>query len=941
MRVVVLHVPDDRGRAAELARHLSEVGAELHPGDGELHVGMLQSAMEGNACFVVCMSRAAAGDEGFEGVLEALIHHKIEGRNRVLVAKLDARARVPALLRHERHADCSASLEAGARELTRALREGAPAPEAGGALASYLGCLRARASTIPVQGIPGNIRIPLSLDDVFVPLRALAHRPVWGHLEPGAARGVDAACGDSVDVPLDQAFRQVRTQGMKGLVMLGEPGSGKTTLLKHFVLVLTDPRRGPATLGLPADTVPVLVTLRRIPRAPGGLLPAVEGAVEQPELGTGPGFARELLGRRNLLLLVDGLDEVPSSGAQVSVLRWIDSLVTDRPDVCVVLTSRYPAYKGDARLDGRFLELHIRALEEGEARRYVARWQHAVQRAIHPEHPDATVRAEADRMAGQLLGRVFSGEDRARSLRRLSENPLLLHILCLVHLQGGTLPDARVELYARCVEVLLQCWREAKELPLRIPASQALSLLRPMAWWLHQVEKRAEAPLDQVRVVLGNAAVEAGRLGIDVDELLAAVRDDSGLVVDVGRGLYGFLHLTFQEYLCATHVQCTFGVRPQVLDELAGHFGDDWWKEVLLLAGALEGPPVFEPLMAALVRSPRFTRHPGWLDDVLRDAGRRSPRPFLTALREGVADAGARYEALRAVKVLLAGEEPAAGDRTTLEELAAAETDSAARGLLAELLGLPGGTTGRVEGGEPAPGSESVNERDGSVLVYVPAGVYPIGDDRLERSRPAHRVTLPAFWIGKYPVTNAQYARFLADNPGAQGSGLLEDKRFGGQDQPVVNVSWDDASLYCAWAGLVLPTEAWWEAAARGPEGLPYPWGKDAPTAEHANFGIQVGSTSPVGAYPRGKGPFGTLDQAGNVWEWCRDTWKEDAYRGRQDGERDPECATGDDEARPLRGGSWYDPARYLVAAARHNLKVLERYRSFGFRVARPARPER
>ena len=945
-RLMVLHVADDRERAAELGLELRRSGFEVdvHPGEAEgLDVALLDSAFETHCRFVVCMSRAAAGDAGFEGLLRPAIYDKLSTgeRGRLFVAKLDPRAKVPALLRDERHADCSRSIEAGARGILEALdagRRAAPDPE----LDAYLRCLRATSDSLPVRGIPGNIQIPLTLDQVFVPLRAMAQRTVWehDHMEPGAARGLDRLCGvdPETDVPLDRAFRVAGKQGMRGLVVLGEPGSGKTTLLKHFVLVLTDPARGPRSLGLPGDAVPVLVTLRRVPEAPSGLLEALVGAVERPELGTDPGFARRLLKRKNLVLLIDGLDEVPSAGAQAKVSAWIAELATERPDIRVVLTSRYPGYRGEARLDGRFLELHIRGLTEPEARRYVERWQSAVERAVHPEHPEPTVTAAAAAQAEDLLGKVFGPDDRSKALGRLTENPLLLHILCLVHREGGTLPEARSDLYARCVDVLLASWRAAKKLPLRVPRARALDLLQPMAWWLHQERKRTEAPLCDVRAALDRASAEAGRPPEDVTALLEAVRDDSGLVVDLGQQRFGFLHLTFQEYLCALHVQSTALERPEILDELVGHFGEEWWEEVLLLAVSLDSPPLFEPLARRLVRLPQLTQHPGWLDDVLRDAGRRAPRPFLAELKAGIDEPRARYEALRAVKVLLAGKEPTNSDVETLRGLAGAETDEQVRGLLGELLGH-----GRpvASGGAVAAGTERVHDKDGCVLVYVPGGEYVIGDDRLsEWCRPAHRVLLSPFWIGKYPVTNAQYERFLAARPSHKRSKYLDDKRFGGPDQPVVGVNWNDAVAYAAWAGLVLPSEAQWEAAARGPGGRRYPWGEATPTAKHANFDSKVGRTSPVGTYPAGAGPFGTLDQAGNVWEWCRDQWKEDAYAERKDGERNPECATGDASARPLRGGSWVDQADSLAAADRDRLRADYRDRDIGFRVVCPARPE-
>jgi formylglycine-generating enzyme required for sulfatase activity len=239
----------------------------------------------------------------------------------------------------------------------------------------------------------------------------------------------------------------------------------------------------------------------------------------------------------------------------------------------------------------------------------------------------------------------------------------------------------------------------------------------------------------------------------------------------------------------------------------------------------------------------------------------------------------------------------------------------------------------------PQPGEEWVTGRDGSVLVYVPGGEYLLGSDDLsECEQPVHRAILNAFWIGKYPVTNEQYASYLKANPKVEKPEFWDDKRFNQPWQPVVGVSWQDANGYCGWAGLQLPSEAQWEAAARGLEGRRFPWGSEEPTPEHANFDGREGQTTPVGASPKGAGPFGTLDQAGNLWEWCEDIWDPSAY-GKRDGKRDPLSTAGEAAIRCLRGGSWYHPAKFLAAAYRYRDRGSYRLGLIGFRCLLPGSP--
>ncbi len=227
-------------------------------------------------------------------------------------------------------------------------------------------------------------------------------------------------------------------------------------------------------------------------------------------------------------------------------------------------------------------------------------------------------------------------------------------------------------------------------------------------------------------------------------------------------------------------------------------------------------------------------------------------------------------------------------------------------------------------------GDELVNEKDGSVLIRIPATAFTMGrtfngDD--------HQVTLSEFYVGKYEVTNALFKRYVEQGRhgepttaevegGATEAWDVDQKQymsmridgaswrfpFGKEkpqakdDEPVVLVTWQEANDYCEWAGLSLPTEAQWELAAGGEVG-PYPWGKEL-DAHRAN--VQSGHLMPVGSFRDGHSPCGALDMCGNVFEWCWDYYGEYERVGVR---HDP---TGPDHPRNalfnervVRGGSW------------------------------------
>jgi formylglycine-generating enzyme required for sulfatase activity len=209
--------------------------------------------------------------------------------------------------------------------------------------------------------------------------------------------------------------------------------------------------------------------------------------------------------------------------------------------------------------------------------------------------------------------------------------------------------------------------------------------------------------------------------------------------------------------------------------------------------------------------------------------------------------------------------------------------------------------------------------------------------DWFDDERPQHQVTLAVYEIGRYPVTNAEYAAFVEasgyDAPRHWDGGRVPE---GLTDHPVVYVTWRDALAYVMWLAertgqpYRLPSEAEWEKAARGEDGRLWPWGDewDAGVVNCKPGG--PGATTPVDQYPDGVSPYGCHDMAGNVWEWCSTIYKGYPYQAG-DG-REQLDASG---SRALRGGYWSSDAGRVRCAYRLRLIITPWNVNNGFRVAR------
>lgn len=715
------------------------------------------------------------------------------------------------------------------------------------------------------------------------------------------------------------------------LMIVGGPGSGKTTYLHIIASALAQALRSGNSeavqqhLGLHERLpLPILIPLSEFNKyrkqlsashvARDGTLIAFisywlirqEAAIDLPE----DFFERLLRQGRSCILLLDGLDEVANEQERAVVVEAVKNVGKNGGLRQIVVTCRTRAYRDDAVLPEEFRVATVQPMRPNQVDALAARWCAAAYPAL-----DAAKESERLQRAIHTMEEVRTNRNEAP----LIESPLLVTIVAIVHYNERRLPDERAELYEKCVDVLLtEKYKPSSELTFALAAwggslAEKRNLLAHLAFQMMSAGETAGRNVSEAQLEAWLRPYLARKRGDALaDEALAnfiaAMRERGSLLEERG-GDYHFIHLTFQEYLCAYHL----AENVRELDKIVAFLENDeriaqsWWRETILLAV-------------------------GYL-------GLRSQENALALIRQ-LAESG------DSDRVRLSASEAAASAFVELESRDVQSAELLTSRLVSQLCDAATNVTaplrasaGRVLGviGDPRPGVGVMNGLPDIAWCQIEAGPFVMGGKI--RDEGGKQFTCNLIWqpyaISRYPITVAQYQCFV-DAGGYEAeqywtkAGWQWRKQeeitapeaysgvFGIANHPQGDVSWYEAVAYCKWLSaqlgkeIRLPSEAEWERAARHSDGRAYPWGNQEEYRQRCNMDESgIDDTSAVGIFPSGNAECGAADMAGNVWEWCSTAWQDDYENYEQDVNND---LTGE-AGRVLRGGSFGD-LRNLVRCA-------------------------
>jgi formylglycine-generating enzyme required for sulfatase activity len=828
------------------------------------------------------------------------------------------------------------------------------------ALERYLRHLLTTRYVLNLRGIRSYHQVSIEVEQAYVTLQALdpvrTEHLLTTHRGRKRSEALQELLAEEKEKPRPL---QNLLQKYHRLVVLGDPGSGKTTFLSYLTLSVArtiaedKPNLLQERLGVQGEApLPIILPLRefgrylrhlpeskRIGPQPQLLLDYLNAYYAGWNLNLPPDFFTHHLDSGRCLVMLDGLDEVADFTERVLVSERVEAFVQryGRGANRFIITCRVRGYEGQAQLGQKFVTATVLPFTDEDISRFAHAWTFAVETS-QAKSASESVRQVAAGNARDLLRAIRAHP----KVKDLASNPLLLTVIALVHQYRAKLPERRSELYNEATEVLLGYFEagkpgeESKRLArytgtaLQMDAGEKRAFLEPLALAMHDSELR-EWDKDRIASLLAQQFHERGHPQQAAREMaeafLQALTVRSGLIQEVELGVYGFLHLSFQEYLAARKL----ADNPTYIETTVAHLDDSWWKEVILLeAGHLSESG--RSRVSALVKA---------ILEASRDAFQR-----LLFAGECLVDVGqARTDASlwqRVIEDLL----------EAMSKQASPEQRAGAGRVLAKL-------------GDPRSG---VGLRQQDHLPDIDWVLIPEVDPETGRRafiyQKNERRTEPDFWISRYPVTYAQFQAFLDAEDGfrnpAWWAGLSASEkhkagpgtqRFPFRNHPREGVSWYDAIAFCRWLTdrakenqallpaelresggdwrITLPSEWQWEKAARGFTGRSYPWGPKY-ISGYANINETWGDagpyylqqTSAVGIYPQGKSPFDVLDMSGNVWEWC--------LNESSNPERTQE---GGNARRVLRGGSWFNGQDYASALFRGRGGPHIRDFGFGFRL--------
>jgi formylglycine-generating enzyme required for sulfatase activity/predicted MPP superfamily phosphohydrolase/energy-coupling factor transporter ATP-binding protein EcfA2 len=769
-------------------------------------------------------------------------------------------------------------------------------------------------SDIEVEKLDPNAKAArISLPQVYIPIETA--NPFYQpekekfQIEPGKKGKIKKleAAGKEEDLKEPSYIDIEKLLGRVNFILLsGSAGMGKTTLIKHLAYTII---QGICDFSL-KGYLPVMIFLKKLWPLYKKILKAGETNIRFEFLlqtfikGNIEGLSMEIIhnyiAQGRALFLIDGLDEVPDN-LRSGIVHLIDAFHLKNKETRILLTSRPHGIEGTAKECFAQYIHSIEPLDDPKINTFIFNWFHAV---------SGEAKGIANLRAKDMIGDIERLKERVSVF---TQNPLLLTSVCILYLDNQRIPDQRCMLYARIVDNLLH--RRFFDPTDPDKPGRVAEYLMDLSYFMQEKNLKSIEIYDAKKILKEKCHQKKDetlpQYNRRIDMLFNEIEPQCGLLKRLSSSEIEFFHLSFQEFMAARYL-----IENEIGYKQFLKYG--WWEETILL-------------YIGLISVDRKQKSNELVEEIMNTEQKDKKNQWRIWLL------GAK--ALRDFK----------------KERRIEASENIVRDKLCSLIESEAGLEKRFEAGEIL-GVLGDLRIGSNTMVKVEAGVFTRGSDKHEDEQPIQTIYLDDFMIGKYPVTNVEYKKFIEDDgykrkefwtkegwQWLKENKIIEpeywyDGKWNGANFPVVGVSWYEAMAYANWLQANtkepyrLPTEAEWEKAARGPHGLVYPWGNEFSPNKCNSYKSGLRRTSPVGIFPEDKSIYGCMDMAGNVWEWCADWYKEDYYKScPKKNPPGPEAGS----SRVIRGGDWDNSSGGCRASCRYDAPPSLRLNLLGFRLAR------
>lgn len=738
---------------------------------------------------------------------------------------------------------------------------------------AYKSWITDRCKTMDIDRLrEGSKVVSVDLPEVYIPLMATPPKKLYSRIKE-----------DSVEQHKEERSRDIEelAAGNNYLLVRGEAGSGKTTLIKHMAYSII---RNENVWNF-NDHLPVLIFLKEMKAfgdANKGIVPNRLSAEkllaayvdDVAQNGLNCEIIRSYATEGRIIFLVDGLDEI-EPGFRDFVAMSLAAYRANHHGCKMIFSGRPHGVTGAAA--DRFGDhlVDVQDFNDEQIETFIRKWFLSVN-----GRESITGQKTADMMISELKTH--------QDIDLLKRNPLMLTAICILYNDEKTLPEQRAELYKKFITHLLTK-RFGDD------HSRVHKYVKELA---HDMFMDGEKGVDGITAKKILARYYPDDTRDELDQRFATIENDSGLMRHES-GKFRFSHLTFQEFLTATHM--IDKEEEHYANPIRDHWTDGRFKEVIeLYIGFLS------------------LENSGMAHRIVKDA-----------LTEKDVGDYARWR-LAARSLLDIHEKSRQADTVALAALK-----------MREIIEKPGEPKILTDAGDCL--GWLGDTRDLKEFVPIDGGSYSLEDigDK----------DIPPFEISKFPVTNRWYGEFVAsggyknrefwshegqmwlDKTGATQPGNWDNRKWICPNAPVVGVCWYEAEGFTKWLNQAmkgkekdgrtytyrLPTEHEWQAAAAGKETRKYPWGKKWDGKRCNNYKTGIEKTSSVGVFVKGKSQEEIFDMSGNVWEWTSSYYAEDKK-----------------SVFILRGGSWFNDGSVYFRCADRDLNFPDdRFIFVGFRCAR------